>query len=256
MRKHTIVLCALTLLTILMCGCGSKPNEQSVEDLRAQYLPESLQSLSYDEHLEISIGFWDIEEMEDDTDSDALRTLIEDLFNITIQPVSVTWTNYKERYQILMATDSLPDLFADLTISSNDANDSAKYTQMIESGSICALPEDMSAFPELSSLLSSVSYTKYSDGKYYAIPRCSFLDSDLGFTDAAMLVRKDWMEQLGFQNPESFEEFSAMVSAFANDDPDGNGIDDTIGYNVNSRSALGKWVMLGIAPECNVYSWI
>ena len=46
-----------------------------------------------------------------------------------------------------------------------------------------------------------------------------------------------------------------MTIAFAKNDPDGNGIDDTLGYNVNSINALGKWVILGIAPECNVYSW-
>ena len=127
---------------------------------------------------------------------------------------------------------------------------------MIENGSICSLPEDMSPYPALSSLLNSVSYTKYNDGKYYAIPRCAFLDSELGFTDAAMLVRRDWMNNLGYSDPQSFDEFARMVSAFANDDPDGNGTDDTLGYNVNTLSAIGKWVMLGITPECNVYSWI
>ena len=66
---------------------------------------------------------------------------IEELFNITLHPTSVTWSNYKERYQILSATDSLPDLFATLTLSSTDNNDSATFTDMIETGSIRALPK-------------------------------------------------------------------------------------------------------------------
>ena len=115
---------------------------------------------------------------------------------------------------------------------------------MIETGSIRALPEDLSSFPLLHSLLESVSYTQYMDGRYYAIPRASFMDSILGATDAAMLVRRDWMDNLGLKDPENLEEFAAMCSAFAHEDPDGNGLDDTIGYNVNNLSALGKWVII------------
>ncbi len=256
MRKRLVSICLLISLVVNLCSCSKPEKEVSAEELRQQYLPETLQSLSYDEHLDISIGYWNIEGMENTAENDQLRALIEKMFNISIQPISVTWTNYKERYQILMATDSLPDVFADLTISSNDANDSAAYTQMIETGSICSLPDDMSPYPSLSSLLDSVSYTRYSDGKYYAIPRCSFIDTELSFTDAALLVRRDWMNNLNISDPKSFDDFAYIVTAFAKNDPDGNGIDDTIGYNVNTLSAIGKWVMLGIAPECNVYSWI
>lgn len=256
MKKKIYALCILFSLIVGTCACTKDNNTTSPAKLREEYLTESLKTLSYSEHFDISVGYWNIDGMENNAEADKLRVLIEKMFNITIIPVSVTWTNYKERYQILMATDSLPDVFANLTISSNDANDSATYTQMIENGSICSLPDDLSIYPSLASLLDSVSYTRYSDGKYYAVPRCSFLDSELGLTDAAMLVRRDWMNNLGFSNPESFKEFADMVSAFAKNDPDGNGSNDTIGYNVNTISALGKWVMLGIAPECNVYSWI
>ena len=71
-----------------------------------------------------------------------------------------------------------------------------------------------------------------------------------------MIVRRDWMDNLGLQDPENLDEFVALMAAFANNDPDGNGFDDTIGYNVNFLNALGKWVILGIAPECNVYTWV
>lgn len=122
---------------------------------------------------------------------DDMTRYIEELFNITLHPTSVTWSNYKERYQILSATDSLPDLFATLTLSSTDNNDSATFTDMIETGSIRALPKDLSAYPALCNVLESISFTQYGDGQYYAIPRISFLDPVLGSTDAAMIVRRD-----------------------------------------------------------------
>ena len=46
-------------------------------------------------------------------------------------------------------------------------------------------------------------------------PRVSFLDPVLAATDAAMLVRRDWMDSLGISNPESFQDFADMTIAFA-----------------------------------------
>ena len=255
MRKKILsaLLPLILCFTLTLPGC-SADGQTAAPD--RSVLPESLQSLSFEEHLDISVGYWNIEEMVKASQPDGMTRYIEELFNITLHPVSVTWSNYKERYQILSATGSLPDVFATITLSSNDNNDSATFADMIETGSIRALPEDLSSFPLLHSLLESVSYTQYMDGRYYAIPRASFMDSILGATDAAMLVRRDWMDNLGLKDPENLDEFAAMCSAFAHEDPDGNGLDDTIGYNVNNLSALGKWVILGISPECNVYSWI
>lgn len=240
-------------LTLLLTGCSSSQKPTGPD---RSVLPQSLQSLSFDEHLDISVGYWNIDGMVKAAQPDGMTKYIEELFNITLHPVSVTWSNYKERYQILSATGSLPDVFATITLSSNDSNDSATFADMIDSGSIRSLPENLSAYPILSDLLDSVPYTKYKDGCFYAVPRVSFIDSILGATDAAMLVRRDWMDNLGYEDPESMEEFLDMCTAFAQNDPDGNGLDDTIGYNVNNLAALGKWVILGIAPQCNVYTWI
>ena len=211
-------LLALSLAAVLAAsaaGCGTSDNSA---DTARQTLPESLQDLSFEEHLNISVGYWNIEDMAKATEPDAMTQYIENLFNITLEPISVTWSNYKERYQILSATGSLPDVFATVTLSSNDNNDSATFSDFINTGAIRSLPEDLTDYPLLDEILDSVSYTKYTDGKYYAIPRISFLDPILGATDAAMLVRRDWMDNLGISDPESFQDFMDMTVAFAKDD--------------------------------------
>ncbi|MGN0746987.1 MAG: hypothetical protein ACI4ML_09965 [Aristaeellaceae bacterium] len=240
MSKIARLILCLTLALALLAGCaGGGKDEQGA--------PEP--------HLDISIGFWNIDRM-NDVQQDAMRDFMEDMLNISVTPVSVDWVSYKEYYQMLSATNSLPDVFTTLTISSSDANDSAFYESLIETGRIQPLPEDLSAYPNLERTMALVDYTAWKDGRYYAIPRISFLDTILSSTDAAMIVRRDWMDSLGLDNPRNLEEFIAMVAAFARDDPDGNGADDTIGYNVNNLAALGKWVMLGIAPDCNTYDWV
>jgi len=251
MKRYKIV--TLLLLFTLFTGCQTDGTDTQPKDPSpAASQTEEL----FDTNLTVSIGFWDIQDMKNPAQSDALLDFIETKFNITIEPVPVNWSDYKERYQILSATKSLPDIFASVTVSSSDNNDSANLNNMISSKSIRSLPEDLSRFPNIVSLLQQCGSIQSKDGKYYFIPRSSFQDKILGSSDAAMIVRKDWMEKLGFTEPKSLDEFIDLVCAFANNDPDGNGLRDTIGYEVNNRIALGKWLMLGIAPECNVYSWI
>lgn len=253
--KRFLSLLLIALLLIAVCLLSGCQNESVISEPRAD-LPEALKNVSFDNHLTISIGFWEIQDMVNNIHSDAVLTYIENMFNITIEPISVNWPDYEERYKILSATRSLPDVFANVTISSSDNNDSASLDNLILSNSIRSLPKNLSNYPNVEELLMKCGNVKSSDGNYYIIPRLSFQEPILESTDAAMLVRKDWMQNLGLSEPKSLSEFIDLVCAFANNDPDGNGLDDTIGYNVNNRIALGKWVMLGIAPECNVYSWI
>jgi len=246
------IICSSAIIIIILgiltsCSAGHKST------LR---LPASMQNLSFNEHLELSIGFWNIHDMVDNKEKDAILEDIENAFNITIIPVSVSWENYKERYQIMSSTKSLPDIFATVTISSTSSNDSARLLTMIENRDIRPLPNDFSKFPRLRELFESMDYLRASDGNFYIIPRVAFTDPLLSFSDVGMVVRKDWMEALDMDAPESLDGFIELVGAFANNDPDRNGLDDTIGYNVNNRAALGKWLILGIAPQCNIYSWI
>ena len=145
-----ISIAATLIFTTTGCGSSSTTTKTS-----RQALPESIQNLSFDKHLNISVGYWNIEEMEKAAEPDAMTQYIEDLFNITLEPMAVTWSNYKERYQILSATGSLPDVFATLTLSSNDNNDSATFSDFINTGVIRALPEDLTDYPRLNEVLNS-----------------------------------------------------------------------------------------------------
>ena len=47
-----------------------------------------------------------------------------------------------------------------------------------------------------------------------------------------LYVRTDWLENLGLSIPTNEEEFLEVVRAFTEDDPDGNGEDDTYGWSM------------------------
>lgn len=43
-------------------------------------------------------------------------------------------------------------------------------------------------------------------------------------------IRKDWLDRLGLSIPENYNELCDVMRAFTDNDPDGNGINDTYGY--------------------------
>lgn len=64
------------------------------------------------------------------------------------------------------------------------------------------------------------------DGKMIAIPN---MDTSSGEAVPVLWLRTDWMEKLGLSDPQNWEELKAIMTAFAIQDPDGNGVDDTYG---------------------------
>ena len=248
MKIKIMILLIMSALFCFLWGCkNGGPGETEKK------LPESLQNADLSQHLEISIGFWNIQAMENSKEKDGVWRYLEELFNITIKPVNLNWSDYNERYLVMGVSDSLPDIFAATTITGTSENNALSLSRKM----LSPLPEDLSKYPEVMKTIDSLQhFLEQKDGKIYTFPRTSFGDMDLSSSDAGLLVRKDWMESLGITEPENLDAFIDMTVAFAAEDPDGNHIDDTIGYNVGNRTALGKWLILGIAPECNVYTWV
>lgn len=61
------------------------------------------------------------------------------------------------------------------------------------------------------------------DGKYYG------LFTERPSSRQGVILRKDWLDQLGLAEPHSIEALYQVMKAFAKKDPDGNGLDDTVG---------------------------
>lgn len=51
-------------------------------------------------------------------------------------------------------------------------------------------------------------------------------------------VKKAWLDKVGMDVPTTWEEYAAMCDAFVNQDPDGNGVNDT--YAVTAAGFIGK----------------
>lgn len=63
------------------------------------------------------------------------------------------------------------------------------------------------------------------DGNYYYIPYLP--DGKFG---RAWYIRQDWLDKLGLEQPQNVEEYHAVLTAFRDQDPNGNGLKDEIPF--------------------------
>lgn len=90
------------------------------------------------------------------------------------------------------------------------------------------------------------------EGKNYGLPLLSYTNL-YPFTAA---YRQDWLQAVGIDKvPETLEEMEAAFRAFTFDDPDGNGVDDTVGYapagmGNSIRSVFSEvYAAFGVLPD-------
>lgn len=245
-KKFAWVLSAVLILA-LMAGCASKNNDAAESSPAAgssapasgsaSEAPASEDPLA--EHMEISIALWGIGDAIPGT-PDAVLDAVQKKLNITIKPVNTTWDDYTQKIQVWAASDQLPDVFA------IDAITSPNLTQWITEGIVHELPADLSPYPELAKLMAAPDFQAYKfplgdpNGKYFSIPRPNFRDANMNALSSGIIIRKDWMAKVGVTKaPETMDEFIALMKAFVEQDPDGNGKKDTIGLTAYSPAWLG-----------------
>jgi len=63
------------------------------------------------------------------------------------------------------------------------------------------------------------------DGKLYGVPTMGTTHN----SNSLVWIRQDWLDKLGLQPPKTVDDLTAVVKAFMEKDPDGNGKPDTVG---------------------------
>lgn len=146
--------------------------------------------------------------------------------------MNVTWqwqeqaTYYDaEHLGLWISTGNVPDVMV--------VGKDATFLNAAESGLFWDLTDYLQDYDNLATIsqvaLENASY----NGKIYGIPRSrTVARNGLGY-------RVDWLNNLGLKEPTTWENYSAMLYAFTYNDPDGNGVDDTVGLGLDSWG--GVW---------------
>ncbi|MCJ8014598.1 extracellular solute-binding protein [Paenibacillus sp. KQZ6P-2] len=151
-----------------------------------------------------------------------IQKWLEQKFNVKIKPVKVTDAS--------IASGEVPDIF----MLGDPANVAAYQNQgVLMSIDPNMLKEKMPEYYTDIEKKSELFQTVTIDNKLWAIP----MFIDLKPYDLGMLWRKDWLDKVGIGKvPETLDEFEKAVYAFAQKDPDGNGVKDTYGLTGTATS--------------------
>ncbi|RAV03572.1 extracellular solute-binding protein [Paenibacillus sp. YN15] len=148
---------------------------------------------------------------------------------VNVQVESVVTADYGNRLNTMIVSGNAPDIFE---VSK------ASLKEMAENGVIMPL-NDLLASNGANLMENKGKYMKGPatiDGKIYGIPYGWFPGS-------ALAIRKDWLDHLGLEVPETLEEYEKVLRAFVKEDPDGNGLNDTIGLGL-TFGANQNWTHL------------
>jgi putative aldouronate transport system substrate-binding protein len=154
----------------------------------------------------------------------AYDRILEEL-NINLTYVIVpTGADGEAKINAAAAANDLPDL-VQMVSASGDVRGALK--RLVDLGLMAPVDDLMPLMPERVKthyndplLIDLVTF----DGKQYGLPEPPPLPRREGF-----VIRKDWLDKLGLEAPTNPEELLAVAKAFTEEDPDGNGQDDTYG---------------------------
>lgn len=145
--------------------------------------------------------------------------------NVVYDWIVKGYDEYIQKINVTIANGELPDILvvnktqvkqlqeADLITDMTDIYEqyAADYTKevMHQEGDISFLPSTI-------------------DGRLYGIP------VTYGAVDNVdvMWIRRDWLEKLNLEAPKTVDEMMNVIDQFTNNDPDGNGVNDTYGIGI------------------------
>lgn len=130
----------------------------------------------------------------------------------------------EEKINAALASGTLAD------ITSLTQIDSTTVRNALTSGMFWDVEPYLSEFDNLSQIPQATIDVARLDGHLYGIP------FQKPIARYGVLVRQDWLDNLGLETPHTLEELAEVAQAFAEDDPDGNGEDDTTGFIERSES--------------------
>ena len=146
----------------------------------------------------------------------------EKLGNVELQ---ITWApqgDFLTLFSSIMANTDLP-MILDIT---SGVSTNANYIQMCQDGVFWDLTDKIQERELFKNELTNPANLAVSavDGRNYMFPLI------ISSARLGLLYREDWLKKLELDIPVDIASFKAMVQAFTENDPDGNGQKDTIGF--------------------------
>ena len=164
-----------------------------------------------------------------------MEKMLEEKYNIEIKLVVLPgWSDGQARISLLMASNDMPNIMWWWGMET-------EYNKWVQAG----LLQDVSGYMEKYTNIrdyynemdpKTLFYAAESDGAIYRIP------GDVAEPSCECLwIRQDWLDHLNLAVPTTIDELEAVMRAFTEDDPDGNGRRDTYGLGGDGYDFRSFW---------------
>ncbi len=218
-----ILIAFVVVLTQVLAACAPQPTEAPAAATEAA---EPQPTATPSEPVDIEL--WaqaTVTEAGAPPDDWAAYEIIREQLNINLTYVIIpTGADGEAKINASAAANDLPDVFQ-MVSASNDSR--GALLRLTELGLLAPVEDLMPLMPERVS-------THYNDplaiqlvtfnGHQYGLPELPPIPKREG-----LVIRKDWLDKLGLAAPTTPEELLAVATAFTEQDPDGNGQNDTYG---------------------------
>ncbi len=160
--------------------------------------------------------------------------LVGDLNEYLNADITYNFVSYNAYYDQLLLRYIAQDVDDIMVVGGGNAD--SNFNLACEAGLFWDLTDYIDQFDNLASIPQAVLENVSVDGHIYCIPRSRNLGRyGWGY-------RVDWLNNLGLEEPTTWEAFRKMCYEFTYSDPDGNGTDDTVGLYMDSWQDAW-WIM-------------
>lgn len=223
--KKCGLLCLIMLLTLWIVGCSGGEQESFATEEAGK------QSESQQEPLKIT-GMANLYNLAPEKDSEFWKAM-EEKFNVDYKVDWVPTDTYEQKVELVLSSGELPDIMQIQNTTSTS------FLKAVEAGAFYDITELLGDFSEYPNLKNNTNQNAWVlsriKGKNYVVPRTR------GNLDSGLMIRKDWLDKLGLKVPETMEEFKDVITKLVQSDPDGNGVNDTIGLLPAVENIDGFW---------------
>lgn len=260
MKKLTIRCCILTIaLTMVLSACqgtNSPENPTSDTNTTSQDTVEDGPFEPYTDPLEITVPLSDGANVFYVEGESAENNFVTDFYT---EKLNIVWkgkwnvdsSQAGEKLNAAVASNDLPDMF----IATPELQG-----RMIKAGQIQTLEDVYEEYA--SDLLKEIA--GYQDGRgflsgkvgnnIYSMP----VAGDFANNVAMLFIRQDWLTKLNLDVPKTLDDLVKVAEAFRDNDPDGNGEDDTIAFAFDKNLGQDRASINALSNPLKAYNaiWI
>lgn len=241
--KRILSFLLVAILLLSLAACGEKPADTNVNDpVSGNQGGNAGNDAPAEEKMQIKWMVYNVSGVIPDANL-KIASLLEEKYNIDIVIEQVD-ANSTESLGLYWASGGDADVYTYTYATAQSVPD------MVKNGYIRSIPVEfldtymadwMKIVYDASALSKEGVLAQASiDGELYVVPK-----NDMVNDGYLMVIRQDWLDNLGLSVPTNLDELHDVMYAFTYDDPDGNGVQDTYGLH-------GKNTYFGFGYIANV----